>query len=188
MTPAEARKQAGRLRAARSPWCPPLDYVWREVVTIPHSYGLSKNQTHFAHGRRLTKEARDTTAWVAGLVARAVADQIVVQNTLWIDLFVEQPNARGDCINYLDWAADAVKVGLDFDDNWFSCAGITGAIVKDDECQLHIGFGQTADWSGKPCVICGQLLPFDSYRERPSGPAPECHECWDLVRELKKTG
>jgi hypothetical protein len=156
--------------------------IRRQVrVVVPFDYRWSKNAIHsMAYGNmghvwvrkeanamrdELTWELRGTGPWYQGPV--------------WLDIFVEKPNQKGDAINVLELVADGVKEGIGVDDRWFSIKRLDWAIVK-EEPRLYVGVGQAIEEDHQACSYCGAIKPlveFARNRSTKNGRARRCLGC-----------
>lgn len=161
----------------------PSDLLWVRSVAVPFDWGWSKNAMWVAragtHARRLAPAARERRALLADALRSALGSIEVVHAPLWVALRVLIPDHRGDAINALDLAADAVEDATGLDDRWFQLAGLTWAIEKDDP-RLRIWVGQTHEAPVQACGACGRVLPFDAFtrsRSARTGRSNACREC-----------
>ena len=99
---------------------------------------------------------------------------MVYRNKVWIDIFVQKPDHRGDAINFLDLIADAIKEAIGIDDRWFSIRRIDWQIVK-EKPRIFIGIGQDEQdlFDAKICSYCGRILPEKCFGKSKR----ECREC-----------
>ena len=155
---------------------------WHVRYFMPFSWSASKNalytsvpQGHVAL-RRKARKYRDDLIY---LTQHALRGQRIVQNKLWIDIFVEKASNRGDAVNLVDTICDAIKVATGLDDRWFCIRSLDWSINKDDP-QVIIGIGQETDYDIQNCSYCGRLLGlhnFSSNRFRSIGVARTCKDC-----------
>jgi hypothetical protein len=109
----------------------------------------------------------------------ALRGRDIKQNKLWIDLFVQKPDARGDAVNLVDLVCDALKKAAGVDDRWFSIRHLDWEIVKVNP-QIFVGLGQEEVSDVQACSCCGRLLTFDAFGKRKSnksGIGRVCYEC-----------
>ena len=152
-----ARTIAGAIEAGRSisatqregvAWLPneEIDLRWIVRVAVPFTYGMSKNRMlnwtksqkpHLAAEFRGMRDAlRDHFALsFAGPDAPKI-----VQAKLWLDIFVQKPDNRGDAVNVVDLVCDAVKAAIGLDDRWYSIRRLDWQITKADP-MLYVGIG-----------------------------------------------
>jgi hypothetical protein len=174
----------------------PPDLIWHHRVAVPFSWAGSKNHLFATTARGHTfmrDESRYYRAILTDKLRNGMADQPVVQNKLWIDIFVQKPNHRGDAANFLDMVCDAVKDAIPLDDRWYSIRSIDWQIVKSDP-MLYVGIGQDTIENVQACSTCGRLLPFDMFqknRSTASGVGRVCRECQSVksarTRQAKRT-
>lgn len=197
----QARKQIVAQVAANAPrpmWEPSKvgsSLAWRVEIALPFTYSFSKNALWSSAGggghvflRRRASDARDNIVSLlhTELRRREIAP---VEGRVFIDLFVQKPDHKGDAINVLDSVCDGVKVALGVDDRWFSVRGIDWEVVKHGTPMLTIGVGQEATDPQRVCSICGAAKTIDHFSKRagmPLGVGRECRECLAAVRELTK--
>lgn len=155
---------------------------WKIGIIVPFSWSGSKNaifalrrQGHVAL-RRQANEYRD--AIIASLKS-ALRGRRIYQNKLWIDIFVEKSNHKGDAVNFVDLVCDAVKVATDLDDRWYCLRSVDWSIAKSDP-NLFICVGQEEVEDVQACSYCGRLLAFEMFsrcRSNKSGITRICKDC-----------
>lgn len=180
----EISKCSARVLADAPIW-PHLN--WKVSIKVPFSWRGSKNAIwamrsagHVAL-RREAKEYRDA---IILSLQNALRDINVRQNKLWLDIFVEKNNHKGDAVNFVDLICDAVKVATQLDDRWFSIRHLDWSIVK-HEPNLIISIGQEEIGDVQPCSYCGRLLAFDSFtksRSSRNGISRICRSCSRVAR------
>lgn len=173
---------------------PALHSVFR--FKFPFAYCMSKNGiwSNAAGGTHvfMRKEARTARSRLTAIVANAVAGSRIFQGKVWIDLFVQKPDHRGDAVNVVDLVCDALKDGIGVDDRWFSIRRVDWEIVKADP-HVFVGFGQEITEDHRICSCCGRALPIST--GFPAGTAKsirrECLDCRNkdraeaLISELR---
>lgn len=167
-----------------------LDHLVR--IAIPYDKGFSKNaiwsmaakQGH-VYIRKDIQELREGLIW---RIKSACGECEWYEGKIWIDLFVEKPNARSDAINVLDTICDAIKQAIEIDDRWFGVRRIDWSIVK-DEPRIYVGIGQSVSEHHRACSICGTIKPlagcFHVAKHGRLGYARECKECCSALRRSK---
>jgi Holliday junction resolvase RusA-like endonuclease len=149
---------------------------------MPFSYAASKNRIYTMRAgghvamRRSATEYKDA---ITLLIQSKLRDIKIRQNKLWVDIFVQKDNHKGDAVNVVDLVCDAVKVAVGLDDRWFSLRRVDWEIVKHDP-RLFIGIGQEAVDDVQACSCCGRLLPFPAFNKKAStkiGVERVCREC-----------
>lgn len=161
------------------------DLAWLHRISLPFSYALSKNAvwSMAAGGGHVFMRKRASRAREA--VRLALAEALREQGTkpveakVYIDLFVQKPNHKGDAINVIDSVCDGVKEAIGVDDRWFSIRGLDWEIVKDDP-RIFVGVGQVATEHHRACSTCGRVLPMTGFGVRKHdrmGRAKECFGC-----------
>lgn len=155
---------------------------WKVGVVVPFSWSGSKNAIYTLRRKghvALRREASDyRTALILELQA-ALRGKKMVQNKLWIDIFVEKSNHKGDAVNFVDTVCDAVKVATGLDDRWFSLRSVDWAISK-HEPNLFVCIGQENIEPVQACSYCGRLLTFENFskaKHRHSGISRICRDC-----------
>ena len=168
----------------------PPALTWLIRIAVPFQYTLSKNHiytmTRYGH-TALRREARASRDEITQLLREAVRDRTIKNNKLWIDIFVEKPNHRGDAINVVDLVCDAIKDATGVDDRWYSIRCIDWQIVK-SEPTIYIGIGQEECEDAIACSFCGEILPlaaFNKNRASKIGVDRRCRECLKLARKPK---
>lgn len=166
------------------------DLRWQIRTAVPFDYGYSKNAVwrYSTHGhvymRSQARSLRDALAWRLKNVTKGIE---IFEGKIWIDIFVQKPNHKGDAINVVDTVCDAVKDAIPVDDNWYSIRRLDWQVVKTNP-RLFVGIGQEADQHYRICSHCGRELPLASFRRRKSarlGRGRACKECLSTPR--KKT-
>jgi hypothetical protein len=170
---------------------PPPDLLWMVRVSVPFTYRISKNAL-FGTTRRghvyLREEARAARESVVWAIRRAMRDQRVANNKLWIDILVQKPNHKGDAVNVLDSVCDGIKKAIPLDDRWYCIRRIDWQIVKEDP-RLFIGIGQDSDVDSQACSVCGRILAMDLFGKNAgnkTGVSRECSECRNAIRRKPK--
>lgn len=154
---------------------PEVELAWLIRIAVPFSYNLSKNaiftSTKWGHVA-LRRESRACRDEITQLLREAVRDIKPKQNKLWVDIYVQKPNHRGDAVNVVDLVCDAVKDAIGIDDRWFCIRRIDWQIVK-DEPRLFIGIGQEECVDSKVCSYCGLIMGAENFGKN----SRECREC-----------
>lgn len=157
--------------------------AWQIEIDVPFSYDGSKNHvwtmsgTH-TYSRRESIEYRATIADSIALAIRS-AGQHVAHNRLWVGLFVQMPNNRGDAHNMVDLVMDAVEDATGLDDRYYSLSGVDWEIRKTDP-RMFVSVGQESFDDIKICSACGRFLPHDQFtrnRSSKDGIGRNCREC-----------
>ena len=165
-----------------------LDMIIR--VAVPFEYGFSKNAAwSFAKkGHVFLKENhRNLREMLAYSIKQASKNVNWYEDRVWIDIFVQKPNHKGDAINVVDGVCDAVKVAIGIDDRWFSIRKLDWEIVKENP-MLYVGIGQKSDEDKRVCSLCGRILPLGMFTKNSRdklGRSRECQEC-SRVRDAEK--
>jgi Holliday junction resolvase RusA-like endonuclease len=163
-------------------WKKEIDLLWCVRLAFPFDWAASKNHI-FAKRRNghvfLREEGRAYRDLITEKFRHAVKDVKVVQNKVWLDIFVQKPNQRGDAANFLDLICDAVKTGISVDDRWFSIDRLDWEIVKDNP-RIFIGVGQESAKDMQACSSCGRLREYEHFHKNKStktGVTRNCKEC-----------
>jgi hypothetical protein len=149
-------------------------------VAVPFDWASSKNAV-WRTGRGGHVYARkEATAFRESLASRIRdASRVWFQGKVWIDIFVEKPNHRGDAINVIDLVCDAIKDAIGVDDRWYSIRSLDWAIVKENP-RIIVGIGQDVTEDHQVCSHCGRALVLNEFgmnRSRPNGRARVCKDC-----------
>jgi Holliday junction resolvase RusA-like endonuclease len=159
---------------------PEVDLQWLVKIAVPFSYSASKNHlwatTRKGHVYRRA-ESNELQQLILLQIKSAMAGKKIYRNKVWLDIFVQKPDHRGDAINVLDLVADAAKEAIGLDDRWFSIRRIDWQIVKENP-RMFIGIGQQDLWDAKICSYCGRILPEEKFGKSKR----ECKECTSSKR------
>lgn len=171
---------------------PPMpEMAWYRRVQVPFSWAGSKNHifSKRATGHVFMRaESSFMRHNLMHAVREALGDVTVASNKLWIDMYIQKPNMRGDAVNFVDMICDAVKDAVLLDDRWFSIRSVDWQIAKNDP-MIFVGIGQESAVNLQACSSCGRLLTFDNFqrnRGRLNGIGLNCKECQSLGRRAKK--
>lgn len=148
-------------------------------VVVPFDYAASKNAI-WRTGRGGHVYARKEAIGIRENLAAHIhmTHAAWVEAKIWIDIFVEKPNHRGDAINVVDLVCDAVKDATGVDDRWYSIRRLDWAIVK-REPRIYVGICQEASEPQRVCSYCGRILPLLSFSKNRSGPGGFSRQCAD---------
>lgn len=157
-------------------------------VAIPFDWAASKNAV-WRNGRGGHVYARAEGVAVREQLASKIkhAGGEWFQGKVWIDIFVEKPNHRGDATNVVDLVCDAVKDAIGVDDRWYSLRRVDWAIVKTDP-KIYVGVAQAVDEHHQACSHCGRVLTLDEFgsnRSTKTGRSRVCRDCSAPVRGRK---
>lgn len=158
------------------------ELAWLVRVTVPFSWVGSKNAIYTLRRKGHVALRREHSEYRTALILAlksALRGRAILQNKLWIDIFVEKSNHKGDAVNFVDTVCDAVKVATGLDDRWFSLRHVDWSICK-HEPQLMVGVGQEDGEAVQPCSYCGRLLAFGAFTKAThnfSGISRVCREC-----------
>jgi hypothetical protein len=152
-----------------------VDLQWQVKIAIPFTYSASKNHLWATNGKGHVYRRSESNALqnlIMYEMKSALGSRKVYRNKIWIDIFVQKPNHRGDAINVIDLVADALKEALGVDDRWFSIRRVDWQIVKENP-RMFIGVGQQDLFDAKICSYCGRILPEEMFGKTKR----ECKEC-----------
>ncbi len=149
------------------------DLAWHARTWLPFSYSVSKNSLYRRDSRRpksaifMRAEARRYRDAIVTLIQQLtkpfLAKNKLKQAKLWIDIFVEKPDHRGDAINVIDLVCDAIKMAIPLDDRWYCIRSLDWAVNKKDP-RLYIGLGQEIGATdSKVCSYCGVIEPLEKF-------------------------
>ena len=161
-----------------------INLLWYVRFALPYDVAGSKN---YLHGRAASEPSkvfvqkrargyRELIGWHAKVAARGIR---IVQNKLYIDIFVQMPAHRGDAVNFVDTVCDGLKVALGLDDKWFCIRRVDWEVCKTDP-RIFIGFGQEEAEDVVICQSCGRLLPLEAFPKNwrgKFGVNKQCKEC-----------
>ena len=166
-----------------------VDLSWLVRASVPLSYASSKNAVwRYARGHVFAR--RESASWKDALALKlkvALNGRRAVPNKVWLDIFVQKSNHRGDAVNVVDSVCDAVKTVLGVDDRWYSIRRLDWQIVK-HEPMIYVGVGQESDAVVQACSVCGALLPlehFASNKGNANGRSRECRGCRGILRRAE---
>jgi hypothetical protein len=160
-------------------------------ISVPFTYHISKNAmwSTTRKGHVFLREYHKTIRDLIGYrLKQAIGEQRFYEDKIWLDIFVQKPDARGDALNVIDAVSDAIKGVLGVDDRWYSVKRLDWQIVKDDP-QIYIGISQKSDGDKRICSYCGRILTLDMFWKDKSnrmGVGRECKECKTAKGRKKK--
>lgn len=160
------------------------DLIWRVWVAMPFDHSFSKNQMYARTGSGavyIRENSRNTRFVLKSLIKKSVLDAKVkvAHNKVWITIFVEKRDWRGDAVNTVDLVCDAIKDAIGVDDKMFSIQQVDWAVVKRNP-RILIGIGQESAEDVKVCPACGTLRPLHEFRKHTSqklGVSGSCVTC-----------
>lgn len=162
-------------------------YEWFVTYHVDYSGHVSKNSrfnfSKLMSGPMVTRAAKSYQAYVALATKRALADAKIVQNKIWISLFVQKPDHRSDAINVIDTICDGIRDGLPIDDKWFCIDQVNWSVVKNNN-GIIIRIGQTTRDPVIVCTHCGEDKPFDQFGVKKGNPFDKsrvCKPCKSLI-------
>jgi len=154
--------------------------LWTAEVSVPFSYAASKNHiwtmagTH-VYSRKESVSFRDD---LAAALRKAVNGR-AVPGWLWLDIFVQKPDHKGDAVNVVDLVCDAAKDATGVDDRWYSILRLDWEIRKTDP-MLWVRVGQESSEPMRVCALCGEPRTFDVFMG--AGRTHMGRECRDCRR------
>lgn len=160
------------------------DPSWVIKVTMPFGYEFSKNhlwslnpQGHvFMRGE--SKAAKEELA-LRLRNALMQSGREIYQAKLYLDIFVQKPDHKGDAVNVIDLVCDAVTQAVGLDDRWFCIRRLDWEIVKRDP-KLVVGITQFETEDHRVCSDCGRILPLSCFWKSKR----ECEDCRMLSKPL----
>ena len=164
---------------------------WLARIVVPFSYAASKNFIYGVGSEGHVFLRKKSTAFrqeVTLRVVEAVRNVPLVQNKLWLDIYVEKPDHKGDAVNVVDLVCDAVKDATGLDDRWYSIRRLDWAIVKNSP-RLIIGLSQDSAENVQACSACGRLLVFSAFTKKANttnGIDRVCRDCRSEGRRLAR--
>ncbi len=159
--------------------------AWLVRFSLPFSWAASKNSIY---GRMsdikkrtfIRAESRNYRDAITLLTKQAMKGVDLKHDKLWLDIFVEKPNQRGDAVNVIDLVCDAIKRAIPIDDRWYSIRRLDWEINKNNP-HLFIGLSQEEGAvDSKACSYCGQIKPLTAFtfaRSNTHGRGYICAEC-----------
>lgn len=170
-----------------------IDPLWITRVAVPFSYAASKNAlyTNSRNGghRFMRKKSRALLESISSAISSAVDMSKVVHNKVWVDIFVQKPDHRGDAINVVDLVCDGIKDAIPVDDRWFCIRRLDWEVCK-IEPKIYIGIGQDSDVDVSLCSHCGAIKPlreFGKRKDTPLGVSRACKSCTRIAAAERRT-
>lgn len=167
----------------------PPELAWLVRVAVPFDWAASKNHIYALRSgaghvtlRAESSSYRDLITWK---IKAALRDHRVAHNKIWIDIFVQKPNHRGDAVNVVDLVCDAVKTAVGVDDRWFSIRSVDWEIVKENP-QIFVGVGQENVGDALACSSCGRVLLLAEFPRDRNGPLGVRRNCRDCTKARKR--
>lgn len=150
-----------------------LSYPFDSNFSKNAIWGLGKRGGH-VYIRKEVNALKEQIAWDI-----KNSEMEWVHDKVWLDIYVQKPNPRFDAVNVIDTICDAVKIGMDIDDKWFSIRRLDWQVIKEDP-RIYIGIGQEGDVEKQICSYCGRILKEDYFGKNRSlkrGIGRECKDC-----------
>lgn len=157
------------------------ELVWFARIAVPFSYAASKNHIYSIRSAGhvfLRKEGKAMRSAITLAIKSAVRDAPIRQHKVWLDIYVEKPDHRGDAVNVVDLVCDAVKDAIGIDDRWFCIRKLDWQIKRNG--MLYVGLGQEEVEDSRVCSACGLIQPFSMFNKNKhgiDGIGRECVEC-----------
>jgi Holliday junction resolvase RusA-like endonuclease len=168
-----------------------IDWAWKATTWVPFTYGLSKNAVWSMAGGGghmfMRKKAAAARAEITTAVKRAMAGRQAVEAKVYIEIFVQKSNQRGDAINVVDVVCDGIKDALGIDDRWFCIRGLDWEVVKANP-RIFIGVSQEAEEHHRVCSYCGAIKPHSEFGKNKAvahGVSRMCKTCSAPTRKPK---
>lgn len=158
------------------------DLQWSAHVAIPFDWAVSKNHvwTMRAGGHTAMRDEQNAVReLIVQRMKACIEGQPVVQNKVWVSIFVQKPNHRGDAVNVIDVVCDAVKEAIGVDDRWFSLRSVDWEIAKVNP-RIFITVGQETWDDALVCSSCGRVQGLECFQKAKHGPlgrSRTCKEC-----------
>lgn len=155
-------------------------------VAVPFDRRFSKNALWSMSSKGhvyMRQEIREVRDRLIAELARAGGPWF--EGKVWIDIFVEKPNARSDAINVIDLVCDAVKIAINVDDRWFCIRRLDWSVVK-EEPRIIVGVGQSVTEHHRICSYCGRELTLDHFHRDKQNRLGRGRECLECRRSLRK--
>lgn len=169
----------------------PIDWIWSVRVAVPFTYAFSKNHI-YRMGRTghvtLREECKSARLALGLAMRQALAGQKIATNKIWLDIFVQKPDHKGDAVNVVDTVCDSLKEVIGLDDRWYSIRRLDWEIVKQGG-MLYVGICQDSDVDCQVCSLCGQMLAHESFSKNASniaGISRECNDCRNSIRRKNR--
>jgi len=148
-----------------------IPFTW--AASKNHSIGINRFQRVFR-----TKESREIQNSISEIVFYSSKKKEFVEGKIWLDIFIQKPNHRGDAVNFVDIICDGVKQGLGIDDRWFSIRRLDWQIVK-YKPEIFIGIGQEIETAQKICSFCGKNKDQEHFLK-------DIHHCKDCLLAINE--
>lgn len=168
-----------------------VNTAWLVRVNLPFTYSASKNAVHaVGRGGHIFNRSKSNAFrdQLVMLLRSALIGTKIFNNKVWVNIFVQKPDHKGDAVNVIDVVCDAVKVAIKLDDRWFSIRRLDWEVQKNDP-QIFVGVSQEHALDAQICSYCGRLLPFDHFRKNTAmavGVGRECRECLTTFSSFQK--
>lgn len=168
----------------------PLDLLWEVRIRMPFAWAASKNHIYSLNSsghvalRRGAKKYREDIGW---RMKSALNGRRIANNKLWISIFVQKSNHKGDAVNVVDLVCDAIKDVIDLDDRWFCIRRLDWEVTKRDP-HIFIGIGQNTMEDAQVCSYCGRILPLEKFRKRRHSKLGVGRECRDCLTKTEVLG
>jgi hypothetical protein len=140
----------------------PVNQEWLVRVSVPFTYDASKNSRHsLSKSGLFTRKAFVQFRTALALTLKsALARQGIkpVDGKLWLDLFVQKSNHRGDAVNVVEAICDAVQDATGVNDRWYSIKRLDWQVVHRDP-MIFVGVSQETTVPQSMCSCCGLIRP-----------------------------
>lgn len=140
--------------------------AWVVRVSVPFTYAASKNSRHGYGAKKVwtnkdSRQFRDSLALAMRAALRGSGTP-VVNGKLWVEIFVQKPDHRGDAVNVIDVVCDAIQDATGLNDRWYSLKRVDWQVVKNNP-MLIVGVGQEHTEPRDLCSYCGLEKPATDF-------------------------
>lgn len=144
----------------------PVDLHTIIRVSVPFTWSFSKNRI-FSIGRGnshvfLRKDVKSARQNLIDAISYNISKNgnPFKKGKVWLDIFVQKPNNRGDAVNVVDSVCDSVKIAIGIDDRYFSIRKLDWQITKENP-RIYVGIGQSNIDEMFCCAYCGRELSLN---------------------------
>lgn len=102
----------------------------------------------------------------------------------FIDIMVQKHMVGTDAINVVDTVCDAIKIGLEVDDEWFCIGMLDWEVVKKDP-KVFVQVSTYSTEHQRVCGFCWQIKPyaqFGKHSQNIFGISNQCISCSSFIR------
>jgi len=161
---------------------------------FPNDGYLSKNSLvnmGMVSGKPFTfvrKDIKKRKEAIGLLVMAQLGSYVWPRSKTFIDIMVQKHMVGSDAINVVDTVCDAIKKGLDVDDEWFCIGTLDWEVVKRDP-KIYVQISTFDHEHQKVCGCCWQIKPelqFGKDAQGIHGVHHECLSCTSAFRPKKE--